>query len=404
MKQKRAESFLIGRFDKDRNTREKNPNGVTMIMGEIHSPYIRIDKDCEYTDIDNGVYLFKTKRFTSLVKDDFRFELQIVEPVKKLKAPENEYWMTESLKVTLSEFPYGHSEETPEWKRQSIHYVMRLYEEYATFDHTPDGERKFLAFLFNRLITDPRAFFEMKFLIDKSVGNENAWRVYNERGTLPFDPKWDKLSPKFVPQHSKNRRYSSIEASVELRSTDANEVTGIDIETEEDLEKYKPYFIDGLVIKKVNGGFSVSYQIPERGTDEYWKMLKEAPVNQGFSSFCVNSGCFDMCSSITVTSPNGEDQIFYYDTDIYADYIKMIGVRKEKNFEVLDDNFKVDDFDIHTHKPGDVMSVTFYNKYGNFRGIYRASQVYQLKGKCLNALIEKTGTTIDSLRITFKKK
>lgn len=406
MKKNSEEIYLIGRLDRERNDREHNPNGISLIMGDIDAPCVRVDKDCEYADIKDGVYLFKTKGFIrTITHRGIKMDLQIVVPVKKIGAPEDDFWMTLYLKQTLSAYPYSKNN-IYDWIRDDIHLVMRIYEkhisEVSKFDHTPIGEEKFLEWLFNHLRDTKDSLCEMKSFVDDY--KSNIWDG-DVAGIMDFDPRYDKLYPKFIPSFSNNKRYSSGMHSIELTSSDIrSKMKAIFIESDEDIEKYRPYFEDDLEIVKVPSGYMAYYKMPERGSDEYWKILKNSDVQEGFSSFTINSDEVGMGSSITITTPCGKEQIYDYGTDVYADYLKLIGVRMERSVEVLDDDFVIREKLNSTLSPQSLVSIYYRNKYGKFKGLYKASQLFLLKGNCVNANIRKVGSTIDSLRIIIERK
>lgn len=401
-------TYLIGRFDRERNDREHNPNGISIIMAQVDTPFVRIDKTFKYTDftdIENGVYLFKTTGFRTITSKGIKLDLQLVIPVKKIGAPEDDLWMPYYLKDALSKYPYDKNV-ICEWNRSDIHLVMRIYEkrfdEISQFGHTPIGEKKFLEWLFNHLSENEDSVKEMKSIIDDY--KSNVWDG-DTAEVMEFDPHYDKLCPKFIPSFSNNRRYSSNTEYVELTSSDiGSKMKSVFIESDEDIDKYRPYFRDGLEIVRGPNGYMAYYKIPERGSEEYWEILKKSEVQDGFGEFTINSDEMGIGSSISITTPCGKEQIYHYGTDVYSDYLKLIGVRKERSIEVLDDDFEIRGDLNRTLFPQSLVYIKYHNKYGNFKGLYKASQIFLLKGKCLNAYIRKIGSTIDSLRIIFEKK
>lgn len=406
MKKNSESTYLIGRLDRTRNEREHKPNEISVIMGQDHIPCIRVDKDCEYADIKDGVYLFKTTGFRIITRRGIKRDLQIVEPIKRINAPEDDFWMPFYLKHALSAYPYSKNR-IYDWIRDDIHLVMRIYEkhisEVSKFDHTPIGEEKFLEWLFNHLLDTKDSLCEMKSFVD-DYKQSNIWDG-DVAGIMNFDPRYDKLYPKFIPSFSNDKRYSSEMRSIELTSSDIrSKMKAIFIESDEDIEKYRPYFEDDLEIVKAPSGYMAYYKMPERGSDEYWKILKNSDVQEGFSSFTINSDEVGMGSSITITTPCGKEQIYDYGTDVYADYLKLIGVRMERSVEVLDDDFVIREKLNSSLSPQSLVSIYYRNKYGKFKGLYKASQLFLLKGNCVNANIRKVGSTIDSLRIIIERK
>lgn len=406
MKKHIEETYLIGRLDRTRNEREHKPNGISVIMGQDYIPCVRVDKDCEYADIKDGVYLFKTTGFRIITRRGIKMDLQIVEPIKRINAPEDDFWMPFYLKHTLSAYPYSKNR-IYDWIRDDIHLVMRIYEkhisEVSKFEHNPIGEEKFLDWLFNHLRDTKDSLFEMKLFIDE-YKQSNIWDG-DVAGIMDFDPRYDKLYPMFIPSFSNDKKYSTGMHHIELTSSDIrSKMKAIFIESDEDIEKYKPYFKDGLNVVKSAYGYMAYYEMPERNSDEYWNILRNSDVAEGFSSFRINANAFGASSSITVTTPCGNQQIYYDGTDVYSDYLNMIGVRVDRSIEVLDDDFEIRETLNRELFPDSYVHIKYHNKYGIFNAEYKASQIFRLKGKCLNANIRRVGSTIDSLRIIFERK
>lgn len=404
MKKHIEEIYLIGRFNRERNFREHNPNGVTAIMAQVDSPFIRVDKDCEFTDIEDGVYLFKTNGFRTITSKGIKLDLQIVTPIKRIGAPEDDFWMPVFLKNSLYAFNKPNIED---WRALYIHVLMRIYgkhfDEVLQFEHNFIGEAAFLKWLFKHLVEYKDSLHEMRSFIEEYEYNGRGLFRDGE-GMMEFDPRYDKLQVIFVPSFSDNYRYSSERKSIELFSSDiGTKMKPVFIESDEDIVKYSPYLVDGLEVVKTNNGYTAFYKMPERGSDEYWGILKNANINCDFGMFTINSEAMGFSSYITIKTPCGNHQNYFYGTDVYTDYLKLVGARTDGNCEVLDDDFEVDS-DHKTCYPNNLVYVTYHNKYGKLKAAYKASQIFRLKGKCLNANIRKVGSTIDSLRIIFERK
>lgn len=379
-------------------------------------PSYIIDKS---VNVEEGEYVFDIVRTITTKKGE---ELHFIVPrttiVQKSRDKVSKYAYSELHTILKRIFFIAENpREENLYDAYETHYAMRILRsigyEWVPEEHTDGTRAEFISTIHGKILNGE--FNMYQFYLDNleevEYMNYHTDEITPFDKKLPFDPKYDRLIPMFIP--------NSESEYVEFVSSDiSSHMHKVVIYDESKYIKYKDYLhpdVDlrlRLVRKNSHPTyiFSLGYKLPDKNSEAYKKMIHE------INFYDLYLGCTHSRNEIQISVPSTQNpdrynfmyvsKIFYPEIfqDVLDDHHMRFIVRPNVGkYLACDEDYRI--IDVYDNgviqtEPQNMIHVKFEN---GAIGIFQVIElISELKGKCLNAVITKKGDNLKNPFIVIK--